>query len=56
MEKTVTTPEERWAEVANVEREIRLMAYAAAGDPKEMDHVKMLSFWSGRLQKAINND
>jgi hypothetical protein len=54
--KTQTTPDERWVEVVAVEREIRLMAYTCAGDPKLVDNMKMYALWAGRLQKAIGDE
>lgn len=49
------TYKDPWAEVAIVEREIRLLAYTSAGGPTRADDMKMLAIWSGRLQKAIND-
>lgn len=57
-ETTATAPldyKDPWADVAMVEREIRLLAYTSAGDPARADDMKMFAIWSGRLQKAIND-
>ena len=47
--------DERWQEVAAVEREIRLCAYASAGDPARSDDMKMYAIWAGRLQRALTD-
>ncbi len=39
--------------VASVEKEIRLMAYTSAGDPKLMNDMKMYAIWAGTLQSAL---
>lgn len=52
----MTVEANRWAEVAAVEREIRLMAYTSAGDPKLSDNMKMFAIWAGRLQRALQLD
>lgn len=44
---------EPWKLVADVEREIRLMAYTSAGDPKLVDDMRMYCLWAGRLQRAL---
>lgn len=51
-----TTDAERWEEVAEVEREIRLMAYTSAGDPKLVSDMQQYAIWAGRLQKAIGKE
>lgn len=48
-----TAEDDRWAEVAAVERQIRLMAYTSAGDPRLLDQMKMYASWAGQLQKAL---
>ena len=40
-------------DVGKVEKQIRLSAYASAGDPKRSDDTKMFAIWSGFLQAAI---
>lgn len=40
--------------VAAVEKQIRLVAYASAGDPSRINDMRMFAVWAGSLQAALS--
>jgi hypothetical protein len=41
------------AKIASVEKQIRLAAYASAGNSARADDARMFAIWSGELQVAL---